>query len=189
MADTPLRRVINIVVDLNPDGTVKELNRGSYSDEYIGRFGRVEPSLFENVDEASLATLLPDSAALVAQIAAMRGERDVAVSDAAAAVAAKEVAETEAARLRVELDALKAAPALPDDQIHAAYVKQALHEMDMLDEVNGAAIAAGKFQLWDNATSFNLREPDVVAIAAMLGIDLAEVRSRALAVKAGNSGE
>lgn len=196
MADTPIRRQITIGLELNPDGTPGELVRAFSRDEIIGRYG-LELTDAINVTEETLAGLLPETAATIAQLAsaleafqAASRERDAAVS---AAAADKQVYEAEIARLKALLAAGVPTPP-PDNSIHAAYVKQALDDMKRIDEVVGAAIAAGYYQLWDNATSFTLEEPMVVAIANTLGIDLVEVRTRALAIRdliplSGNSKE
>lgn len=190
MADKPLRRHIVIVLEIDQDGNPGEINRAHASDEYIGRSGGIEMSPAANVDESNLAALLPDVAGFLAQLAAAHAAREAALkakADSDALLAERD------ARI-AELEARLAVPPPVDDSIHAAYVKQALDDMKRLDEVVGAAIVAGYYQLWDNATSFTLREPMVVAIAGNLGIDLAEVRTRALAIKgavplSGNSGE
>lgn len=82
------------------------------------------------------------------------------------------------------------APVAPT-MLHAAYVKQALFDMGVLEDVSAAATHAGKGPLWENATYLTLAEPMVVAVAEGMKLDLTEVRARAEAVRDGRgySGE
>jgi hypothetical protein len=77
--------------------------------------------------------------------------------------------------------------ALVSANIHIAYFEAALAEMGYLNAVN-AAIAqqsAVKQRLWARATTISTSDPDVVAIADALDIDLSQVAAKAAAIQAG----
>lgn len=97
----------------------------------------------------------------------------------------EEIAEIEAQRVidAVEFDKLKPVPT-----IHIAWLRAALAEIDMLDAVNSAVAAAGpiKQQIWDYATTIPQNNPDVVAIAGALGLNLPQLFERANQIKVEN---
>ena len=173
--------VERILVVFNEDGTIKGI--ASYAPN-----GAAE----EMTPEAFLAHL--PEVALLAQVQALQATQQANERRATDAEADRDAKVAEKDARIAGLEAQLAVPPPVDDSIHAAYVKQALYDMQCLDEVSGAAAAAGLYQMWDNATSFTLREPMVVNVAGVLGIDLAEVRTRAIAIRDntpldGNSGE
>jgi len=62
---------------------------------------------------------------------------------------------------------------VPSD-IHIAWLRAALAEDGVLDDVNAAVAAAGavKLALWEYATTIRRADPDVAAIAGALSLDL-----------------
>lgn len=66
-------------------------------------------------------------------------------------------------------------PVIPvPTEIHVAWLRAALAEDGVLDDVNAAVAAAGavKLALWEYATTIRRNDPDVVAIAGALSLDL-----------------
>ena len=59
-------------------------------------------------------------------------------------------------------------------EIHIAWLRAALAEEGVLDDVNAAVASAGavKQALWEYATTIRRADPDVVAIAGALSLDL-----------------
>lgn len=243
MSDKPLRRQITLVLDLDDQGNPVEINRGFYSDEYLGRSGALELLPAANIDEASLAGLLPDLATVIAQLtatqdalAAAKIERDEAVkakadaeemcasmikaaedkaaeaiADAGAKIGAAEadrdarVAEAVASGeqaaaalqaqiegLNTELTSLKAQleAAASSTSIHKAWLRAALADFGVIDLVDEAVKAAGpvSWELWAHATTISIDDPDVKAIAAALGIDLASLFELARSIAAARLG-
>lgn len=76
-------------------------------------------------------------------------------------------------------------PPLPPLSVHIAWLRAALAEAGKLDAVNAAVATAGpvKAQLWDYATTITRNDPDVVAIAAALQINLDEIFARAIEIR------
>jgi hypothetical protein len=149
------------------------------------------------INYADLKDLLPEwFSGMAGQVAAAEAARDAALAEVEAAnsdrdekVAAAEqaaAAHAEAiAALQARIDELTATPPPPPvDEVHIAYVKQALDEAGKLDAVDAAADAAGKGALWRFATSITGTEPDVMAIAQALGIDLDAILTAARTIRA-----
>ncbi len=66
-------------------------------------------------------------------------------------------------------------PVVPvPSEIHIAWLRAALAEADVLGAVNAAVASAGavKQALWEYAATIRRNDPDVVAIAGALSIDL-----------------
>lgn len=66
-------------------------------------------------------------------------------------------------------------PVVPvPSEIHIAWLRAALAEDGALDDVNAAVASAGavKLALWEYATTIRRADPDVVAIAGVLSLDL-----------------
>ena len=66
-------------------------------------------------------------------------------------------------------------PVIPvPTEIHIAWLRAALAEDGVLDDVNAAVAAAGavKLALWESATTIRRADPDVAAIAVALSLDL-----------------
>lgn len=76
-------------------------------------------------------------------------------------------------------------PVLTPPGIHIAWLRAALAEAGVLDDVNAAVAAAGpvKQQLWDYATTITRYDADVVAIADALSIDLDIIFARAAEIR------
>jgi len=68
--------------------------------------------------------------------------------------------------------------------VHIAWLEQALKEIDKLDAVN-AAVAAdpAKASLWRRVVTVNRNDPDVIAVASALDIDLDTLFARADAIR------
>lgn len=84
-----------------------------------------------------------------------------------------------------------APPPVTARAIHKAYLRAALAETPgRLAAVDAAAEGAGSvtWELWANATEISEADPDVVAIAAALAIDLAALFNRAFAIRASRGG-
>tara|TARA_R110002020_G_scaffold34066_33_gene103947 strand:- start:8922 stop:9422 length:501 start_codon:yes stop_codon:yes gene_type:complete len=81
----------------------------------------------------------------------------------------------------------EAVPA-PVTSIHKAYFRAALAAFDKLGDVDAAVTAAGpvKAELWAGATTIDITDPDVVAIAGALEIDVAAVLTKAREIQAGD---
>jgi hypothetical protein len=69
----------------------------------------------------------------------------------------------------------------PPADIHIAWLRAALAEAGRLDAVNAAVASQGQVKqaLWDYATTISRTDPDVMAIASALSIDLAALFMRA----------
>lgn len=78
------------------------------------------------------------------------------------------------------------APVTPPRSIHAAWIKAALVEIDKLASVNAAVGTASQVAqvLWDEATTITETDPEVVAIARVLEIDLPALFDRANEIRA-----
>lgn len=76
-------------------------------------------------------------------------------------------------------------PAMTPPGIHIAWLRAALAEAGVLDDVNATVAAAGpvKQQLWDYATTITRYDTDVVAIADALSIDLDLIFARAAEIR------
>ena len=72
-------------------------------------------------------------------------------------------------------------PAEPPGEVHMAWLRAALAEADKLGAVDAAVASQGavKQALWDYATWVSRTDPDVVAIAGALRIDLEALFTRA----------
>lgn len=81
-------------------------------------------------------------------------------------------------------------PPSPPDETHAAWLRAALAEAGKLDAVDAAVEAAGpvKLALWQYATTIRRDDPDVMAIAGALKIDLAALFLRADAIRRERTG-
>jgi len=82
------------------------------------------------------------------------------------------------------IDNRERAPELPITAVHIAWLEQALLEIGKLDAVN-AAVAADpvKASLWRRVVTVNRNDPDVIAVAAALDIDLDALFARADAIR------
>lgn len=69
--------------------------------------------------------------------------------------------------------------------VHVAWLRAALAEAGKLDQVDAAVTSKGavKKALWDYATSISRSDPDVIAVATALSIDLAALFLRADAIR------
>lgn len=82
-------------------------------------------------------------------------------------------------------------PVIPvPSEIHIAWLRAALAEAEVLDDVNAAAAAAGavKLALWEYATTIRRADPDVVAIAGALSLDLDALFIRADEIRSERQG-
>jgi hypothetical protein len=176
----PNRRHITLVLELDEQGNPAEINRAWQEDEIelpTGGFG-MSPRV--NVTEATLAGLLPDRAAMTAQLVATQDERR-------AAAEAKEAAGKEIETLKARLAEIETTPPQANGRsIHKAWLRAALASIERLAEVDAAVQAAGPvhWELWANATTISRDDADVVAIAAALSIDLDAVFAAARAIQA-----
>ena len=75
-------------------------------------------------------------------------------------------------------------------EIHIAWFKAALADMNKLDAVEAAVatLPAAKRIMWEYATSIIETDADVVAISAALRIDLSAAFDRAEAIRSGKFG-
>ncbi len=78
-------------------------------------------------------------------------------------------------------------PALSSREIHVAWFKAALAEMEVLDAVDAAVrgLPQVKQVLWEYATTIREDDADVAMLALALGIDLSEVFDRADTIRIG----
>lgn len=82
-------------------------------------------------------------------------------------------------------------PVIPvPSEIHIAWLRAALAEADVLGAVNAAVTSAGpvKQVLWRDATTIRRNDPDVVAIAGALSLDLDALFIRADEIRSGRQG-
>lgn len=79
------------------------------------------------------------------------------------------------------------APAAPVETIRVAWVKAALAEIDKLNAVNAAISDPLLLALWTSATEIRRDDPDMIAIAAALNIDLDDLWVRARAIRAAHN--
>lgn len=161
------RRHITIVVELDTNGNPVEINRAWMEEEVALPTGGIGMMPKVNVDEISLAGLLPDLAEVTSQLVATQE-----------ALADKTVSQVEKDDRISELEArITELTAVPDRVIHKAYLRAALASIDKLAEVDAAVTAAGvvQWELWANATTISQDDPEVNAIAEALDIDLAAV--------------
>lgn len=82
-------------------------------------------------------------------------------------------------------------PSIPvPSEIHIAWLRAALAEAGALESVNAAVGAAGpvKQVLWQDATTIRRNDPDVVAIAGALSLDLDALFIRADEIRSGRQG-
>lgn len=89
------RRHITLVLDLDGEGNPVEINRAWSEDEVPLPTGGLGTTPKVNVDEASLAGLLPDLAGVTAQLVSMQDARDAAITAKGEALAAKAAAEAD----------------------------------------------------------------------------------------------
>lgn len=151
--------VERILIVFNADGTV----RGVASYAANGAAQEMTPE--------TAAALLPH-AYLLAQVQTLQSE----VAEKTARIA--------------ELEAQVPATSLPETSVHKAWLRAALASAGHLPAVDAAVQQAGavKWELWANATAIDRNDPDVVAIAAALGIDLDAVFIEARAIRAARGG-
>lgn len=89
------RRHITLVLELDGEGNPVEINRAWSEDEVPLPTGGLGMTPKINVDETSLAGLLPDLASVTAQLIAVQDARDAAITAKDEALAAKATAEAE----------------------------------------------------------------------------------------------
>ncbi|MGJ8570418.1 MAG: hypothetical protein ACSHXI_06945 [Hoeflea sp.] len=135
--------------------------------------------------ETDAIARLPEQASTLALLAAAQAERDAALEGIDAAVAPK----------NEEIESLKAqiatlTPAEPATSIHKAYFRAALASMGRLAEVDDFMTTQSplKQELWGGATTIDITDPDIVAVADSLAVDLPATLARANEIKAGNRG-
>lgn len=82
-------------------------------------------------------------------------------------------------------------PSPPPESLHIAWVRAALAEAGRLDEVDAAVASQGavKKALWDFCTWVSRTDPDVLAVAAALDIDLIALYRRAAELMSARGGE
>lgn len=79
-------------------------------------------------------------------------------------------------------------PQHPIETIRTAWLKAALAQIGKLADVNAAVTDPVFKALWDSATEIRRNDPDVIAVAAALAIDLDDLWARARAIRAARSG-
>lgn len=84
------RRIVTLVLDLDEEGNPVEINRAWSEDEVLMVNGAIGTTPKINVEAATLAGLLPDLAAVTAQLVATQDALAAALADKASAVAALE---------------------------------------------------------------------------------------------------
>jgi hypothetical protein len=89
------RRHITLVLEMDGEGNPVEINRAWSEDEVPLPTGGLGMTPKVNVDEASLAGLLPDLAGVTAQLVTVQDARDAAVTAKDEALAAKVAAEAD----------------------------------------------------------------------------------------------
>lgn len=83
-------------------------------------------------------------------------------------------------------DIIEAPPVILVNEIHMAWFRAALAEAGKLAAVNTAIASLGpvKQELWEYASAIRIDDPDVIAVAAALDIDLRATFDRAAEIKA-----
>lgn len=74
--------------------------------------------------------------------------------------------------------------------VHAAWFRAALAEIGAVENVNRAVAAQGPVAatLWEYATTIRSDDPDVIAVAAAVGVDLSALFARALEIRGQRAG-
>lgn len=118
MSDTPLRRHVTLVLEIDADGYPTEINRAWSEDEVRLPTGGLGKTPAVNVTEGTLAGFLPEVAATLAQLVATQDALKAANIERDEAVKAKADAEERAAQLveRAAKDAAEAVSAAEADK-------------------------------------------------------------------------
>lgn len=169
--------VERILIVLNEDGTVKGAHQNSLNTIHEdGAILRQIQGDAVAMDAATLAAVLPDQAALLAQVQALMAERDAlqATVDGHAA---------EVAALQAQIDAHQPQPP-PDyvdgvpQSVSAYQARAALLAAGLLSQVE-AAVAAAPDEIvriaWEYATVVRRQSPFIAAIGPALGLDAAAI--------------
>lgn len=167
MAITKTSYVERVLIVLNPDGTLK----GAHSQtlDAIVEDGVVLKESQGDavpVDAASLASVLPDQASLVAQVQALTADRDAH--------------DAEKAALQAEIDALK--PPADENgvpqEVSMYQARAALIGAGLYDQVNAAVLASSDEIVkvaWEYATVVKRSSPFITAMSGAIGLDDAAV--------------
>lgn len=175
MALSQTAYVERVVIVMAPDGSFKGAHQERLETLKNGAevlSARMLPA--EPLSAEALVRILPDAAALSAQVLALQAQLETASADSASAAAAKATAEGErdTARQRVaELEALLAPPAGCTD----IQGRLALKGAGLLTSVENAValmpLDDERRIYWDRATFWREDSPVIAQFAAMLGID------------------
>jgi len=139
-------------------------------DEVLG----VRQKSGEPITAATLATVLPDASALLAQILALTAERDAAVTARDVAEQARDAAVSERDALQAQIDATSAA--VDGDgvplSVTAYQARVALMRSGMLDAADAFVAAAdGEIAIaWEYATVFQRRSTFILGAQTALGL-------------------
>lgn len=96
------RRIVTLYIDLDEELRPVEINRAWSQDEILMPNGSLGQTVQTHVDATTLAGLLPDTAATIAQLVRTQDERDAAVTAAEAAKADRDAAVAAAQQERDE---------------------------------------------------------------------------------------
>lgn len=177
-----------VLIRFNPDGTVRGAHRvdmETIMDD--GELMSEKPCDAMPVTADDLAGLIGENAAaLVASNAALSVQLADAEADARSAAERLTAAQSEIASLNGQIAAITD----PGASVHKAYFRAALAAMEKLAAVDTfmATQSTLKQELWAGATTIDITDKDIVAIAAALEIDLAAVLARAQQIRAGDRG-
>lgn len=155
MTITQTDYVERVLIVLNPDGTLK----GAHAERMreLREDGIVISARQDTqpLSEDDLVSVVPGSAALLADLTRVQTELDAVVAERAALQAEKDAAAAKAARA-----------------VSPAQARRALLRMDLLDEVE-AAIAAGPREIkiiWEYASTIERSSPLIAQIGGSLGL-------------------
>jgi len=174
-----------VLIRFNPDGTVRGAHRidmETIMDD--GQLMSERPADAVPVTAGDLAGLIGENAAaLVASNAALSVQLADAEADAGSAAERLTAAQSEIDSLKSQI----ARTTVSGVSIHKAYFRAALASMGRLVEVDNfmAGQPLLKQELWAGATEIDITDPDIVAVADALNIDLAATLARANEIKAG----
>lgn len=141
----------------------------------------INPESVSSVIEESVAAVIADNGALRAAIQTKEEEAEASAGELAARLA-------EIESLKVQVAQLKSAASTAG--IHKAYFRAALAAMEKLAAVDAfmATQSALKQELWAGATTIDITDKDIIAVASALDIDLAATLARAIEIRAGDRG-
>lgn len=183
-------RLYEVLVRFAPDGNIqgahqifmeRVMDGEDVLSEKPGSAIPINPESVSSVIEESVAAVIADNAALRAAIQTRDEEAEALAGELAARFA-------EIESLKAQVTQLKSAASTAG--IHKAYFRAALAAMEKLEAVDAfmATQSALKQELWAGATTIDITDADIIAVASALDIDLAATLARAKEIRAGDRG-